>query len=63
MTTATKQLWATRKRDEADSLIRLAMRLEDVTPRVQMAMYGPEIAILVDTAIRLQDEANKLEAS
>lgn len=49
------------KRSEADSLIRLAMRLENITPNVQMAMYEPRTAILIETAIRLQDEANRLE--
>jgi hypothetical protein len=50
-----------RKRAEADSLIRLAMRLNDITPRVQMATYTPETAILVETAVKLQDEAEQLE--
>jgi len=51
----------TGKRAEADSLIRLAMRLNDITPNVQMATYTPETEILVSTAIQLQVEANELE--
>jgi len=51
----------TGKRAEADSLIRLAMRLNDITPNVQMATCTPETEILVSTAIQLQVEANELE--
>lgn len=61
MTTQQKQFWANRKRAEADGLIRLAMNLENITPRVQMATYEPRIEILIDTAIRLQNEANQLD--
>lgn len=51
----------TRKREEAEGLIRLAMRLNNITPNVQYATYTPETAILVETAIQLQREAEALE--
>ncbi len=50
-----------RKRNEADRLIALVRRMEAITDKVQYATYAKENEILVSTAIKLQDDANKLE--